>query len=549
MSLKAESLPPIPEETRRVAQAAYPKGSLVMRMREQLGAIFTDTDFAGLFAKRGQPAEAPWRLALVTIWQHLENLTDRQAADAVRGRLDWKYALSLPLEDAGFDHSVLTEFRARLVNHGAEEMLLERVLAVCQKQGWLSRGGTQRTDSTHVLAAVRALSHLEKVGETLRAALNDLAQVAPDWLRQQSSPDWFDRYSHRVENYRLPKGEQARRDMAEVIGADGQQLLAVLQRADAPPQTQHLASVEVLRQVWAQHYRLSEGKLYWQAPLPLPDRAVIASPYDADARVGKKRETQWTGYKVHVTETCDPEAAVHLIIGVETTPAPVSDVERTPAVHEQMQQRDLAPAVHLVDSGYVSAAVLLSGRKQGIEVVGPVAADSSWQAHAKQGYALSDFTIEWEQEQARCPQGQVSQRWHVSHADGHEQLVITFARSTCLACPMHAQCSQRQDKGRQLRIQPPAAQQALEQRRQEQTTPTFQRQYAQRAGIEGTLAHGVRAMGLRRSRYRGLPKTHVQHVAIACAINLVRIDALCLASPRAGTRRSPFAQLRDDIAA
>jgi len=143
------------------------------------------------------------RLALVTVLQYAENLTDRQAADAVRERIDWKYSLGLELTDPGFDFSLLSEFRLRLVDEGAGTLLLDRLLEVCKQQGWLKAGGKQRTDSTHVLARVRSLSNLECVGETLRAALDDLAALAPDWLVSQISPDWFERYSHRAENYRL----------------------------------------------------------------------------------------------------------------------------------------------------------------------------------------------------------------------------------------------------------------------------------------------------------------------------------------------------------
>jgi transposase len=155
-----------------------------MHLRDALGSIYQDADFAHLFPKRGRAAEAPWRLALVTILQALENLSDRQAAEIVRGRLDWKYALSLPLDDEGFDASILTDFRQRLLEHGVQDLLLEPILRVCREHGWLKAGGKQRSDSTFVLANVRRLSSLESVGESLRATLNELGEVAPDWVRQ-----------------------------------------------------------------------------------------------------------------------------------------------------------------------------------------------------------------------------------------------------------------------------------------------------------------------------------------------------------------------------
>ncbi|MFL5705289.1 MAG: transposase [Ktedonobacteraceae bacterium] len=217
MSMYPRELGTIPEETARVARAACPKGTLAMRLRDALAELYQDEHFAALYPVEGQPAYAPWRLALVTALQYAEGLTDRQAADAVRERIDWKYSLGLELTDPGFDFSLLAEFRRRLVEEDVETLLLDRLLEVCKQRGWLKAGGKQRTDSTHVLARVRSLSNLECVGETLRAVLDDLAALAPEWLVQQISLDWFERYSHRVENYRLPKVESQRTALAQRV--------------------------------------------------------------------------------------------------------------------------------------------------------------------------------------------------------------------------------------------------------------------------------------------------------------------------------------------
>src|SRR6266571_1140105 len=229
MSLKSMSIPPVPAETARVARAVFPRGNALMQLRDTLGTIYTDEQFADLFPSHGQPAEAPWRLALVTMFQFMEHLTDRQAADAVRSRLDWKYALSLELTDPGFDHTVLSEFRTRLVAQTAEERFLEAVIDLCKERGWLKARGRQRTDSTHILAKVRALNRAECVVETLRHALNVLAVVAPDWLRSQVQPDWLERYGHRAEEYRLPNGEEKRQQLLHQVGQDGWGLLAAIE--------------------------------------------------------------------------------------------------------------------------------------------------------------------------------------------------------------------------------------------------------------------------------------------------------------------------------
>jgi transposase len=157
MCLKPQAIPDVPLEMVRVVRAVFPKGNIYIHLRDNLGAIYQDELFEDLYPDRGQPAYAPWRLALITVFQIMENLTDRQAADAVRSRLDWKYALSLELTDPGFDHSVLSEFRTRLVALTAEERFLEAVRDLCKERGWFKVRGHQRTDSTHVLGQQFAL--------------------------------------------------------------------------------------------------------------------------------------------------------------------------------------------------------------------------------------------------------------------------------------------------------------------------------------------------------------------------------------------------------
>src|SRR5918997_2701340 len=210
MSLKPHVIQPVPEETARVARAAFPHGSPYLTCRDALGAIFQDEDFAALFPAWGQPGLPPWRLALITIMQFREILSDRQAAEAVRARIDWKYLLGLELTDPGFDFSVLSEFRDRLLAGRAEALLLDKLLERCRALGLLKARGQQRTDATHVLAAIRLLNRLELVAETLRAALNDLATVAPDWLRGVAPEAWYERYARRIEDARLPRTAPAR---------------------------------------------------------------------------------------------------------------------------------------------------------------------------------------------------------------------------------------------------------------------------------------------------------------------------------------------------
>src|SRR5512132_2062839 len=253
MSLRPQPIGSIPEQTARVAHAAFPKGHPYLTLRDHLGTIFQDEDFAALFPAWGQPGLPPWRLALVTILQFRESLADRQAAEAVRARIDWKYLLGLELTDPGFDFSVLSEFRDRLLTGSAEDLLLDQRRERCRTLGLLKAHGQQRMDSTHVLAVIRVLSRLELVAETLRAALNDLATVAPDWLRDVAPLAWYERYGKRIEDARLPRDKAAREAYAQMVGEDGFTLLDALEAPDVPEAVRQAPSITTLRRAWQRH--------------------------------------------------------------------------------------------------------------------------------------------------------------------------------------------------------------------------------------------------------------------------------------------------------
>lgn len=256
------------------------------------------------------------------------------------------YLLGLELTDPGFDATVLCEFRKRLVQRGGENRLLEVMLTLFKEHGWLNERQPQRTDSTHVLAKVRAINRLMCVGETMRFALNSLAVIAGDWLLEHCEPEWLDRYGHRIEEAHLPHHQTERQAFAEVIGRDGSTRLPAIFASDAPALIRALPAVEILRQVWIQNYCRVDGQIQWRGNNDVPPATLfINSPYDHEARYGKKWETRWTGYKVHLTETCEQDSP-HLITHVATTTAPTTDERLTETIHEELQQANLLPSQH-----------------------------------------------------------------------------------------------------------------------------------------------------------------------------------------------------------
>ncbi len=552
MSLSLHELEPIPEATRRLIEKACPKGTPATRLRDALGAIYHDEDFADLFPKRGRPAEAPWRLALVTVLQGMENLTDRQAAAAVCLRLDWKYALSLAPEDEGFDYSILSDFRERLISQHAEERLLEPILQVCRAKGWLKAGGKQRTDSTHVLAAVRTLSSIESVGQTLRATLNELAEVDPDWLVSVITPGWFDRYVHRVELARLPKAGSQREAWVKQLGQDVLHLLEVGQRQGTPAPVRQASGWPLLQQVWQQHYEGVNQQVRWRDGPAVSSHERVVSPSDTEARCSRKRELSWFGFKVHFTETCDEDEQIpHVITQVTTTLSTTSDEAMLSPILDDL--RELAPGEHLVDMGYTSGEELAKQADLGTQILGPVGPTPGWQAQHHGGFAPADFALDWEHEQAICPQGEHSLTWKQAQEGNRASIKIQFATATCRECPVRELCT-HSSRGRSLTVLPKAAQQARHERLAEQFTPDFQQRYARRAGVEATISAAVRTTGLRRCPSRGLAKAHLHHVSIASAINLVRLDSSLLQLAQGKPVRSPrplspFARLKEPACA
>jgi transposase len=565
------------------ARAAAPP--LAVLIRDRLGQWMRDEDFAAAFGARGKPGWSPSRLALVCVLQRAEKLTDRQAADAVRMRLDWKYLLGLGPGDPGFDHSVLTGFRARVAGAGLEQVALDALLAKLAESGLVKAGGKQRTDSTHVVAAVADLHRLQLAGESVRAALEALASAHPDWLGQRVCvSDFARRYGTPVTSWHAPASKAEQDELAIAYARDGYALLEAVYHGSAPPWLREIPAADVLRRVLLQNYTrviTQDGqeviKRREKEPegdgLP-PGQSRIASPYDTDARWGCKRGTWWLGYKLHVTETCDdpppcscrqdhaapqPAAGHHkgcarlvfpnLITNVATTDAAVPDSQMTAVIHDQLAGKKLTPGRDYLDSGYLSAALMVSEHtRHGIALTGPLLADTSAQARAGTGYARADFTTDYDTATVTCPQGRTASSWNPCTRRGREVIVVAFSRTDCGPCPARTQCTTSAQRRRTLTIPPRDLEQALATARAAEHTTSFRADYARRAGVEGTM-HQATSHGARRARYRGLPRTRLDHAFMAVALNLIRMEAYWTATPLDRQRTSHLARLELSLAA
>ncbi|MBZ9716170.1 IS1182 family transposase [Deinococcus multiflagellatus] len=530
-----------------MARAAFRKGNLYLRIRDELGALFQDSDFETMFSTTGRPGVAPWRLALVTVFQFLEDLPDRQAADAVRSRLDWKYALGLELTDSGFDFSLLSDFRARLMDHEQEGLLLDILVQKGIAQGWIKVRGKQRTDSTHVIGAVRRLTRLELLGETMRAAMNELAKADPDWLRPLLTASLVKRYGHRIEEGRLPRGEAKREQYAADIGQEGFALLEQLDQEKAA-HLRELPAVQTLRLIWSQQFLCDvEGKalrwVAWTDAIAASERP--ASPYDPDTRWATKGETKWHGYRVHLSETCEPDQP-ELITHVHLAPAPQHDSQALPDIHTGLIGHGMTPADHLVDSGYMSAGLLTSSQKQGIALIGPPRQRHNWQERTEGAFTHRDFRIDWERHDVLCPQGFLNKSWvETVDAVGTPVVLVQFRRRTCERCEVRARCTKadRNKGGRNLLLRRAPEFHALQAARDAHQNGEHALLYALRSGIEATMSQSVRRCDLRHARYRGHAAMRLQALGTAAALNLLRLDGWRQGIPRGKTRVARFVKL------
>lgn len=355
-------------------------------------------------------------------------------------------------------------------------------------------------------------------------------------------------HARRAEETRLPKGQQAREALALVIGADGDALLRAAYAPHAPAWLRHVPAVETLRRVWVQNFYKERDTLSWRTDSHgIPASAdFVSSPYDPDAHDARKNTTQWVGDKIHVTETCD-EDLPRLITDVQSVSGPRADGAATPTIHARLQDKGLLPAVHLVDTGYLDGPLLAeSQREYGVELYGPIRPDLHWQAKAGEGFDAAPFRIDWEREQATCPQGHTSISWSPAIDNRTNKVIkITFSTKDCGCCPHRTRCihSIKKYQRRTITIRPKDAYEALVAGRARENSAEFVATYAQRAGIEGTLSRGIRRCRMRRTRYNGLPRVHLAHVLTAVALNVLRLGEWFTDTPRAKTRRSPYARL------
>ncbi len=513
MSLQRPLCRFVPDDTAQLCQPLMQAGSPYRLIGDSYDEFVPYEDkFAVMYKDTGRGAVSPVLLSLVTVLQMLENVADRTAADYVVMRLDWKYALHLPLSYAGFHFSVLSDFRQRLMEHGKERLVFDYLVEQCLKLGFIKHRGKVRTDSTHILAVVERLQQVDLVTESLRIALKASHEAGPVWVERTLPAVFREQYQQPLNTYGMGDDETKRQLLQ--AGRDGFWFLGQIDQS-APKEVRKLAAVATLRAVLSQQF--PGGPDAPPAQRRPTGSEVIESPHEPEARFATKRGQSHIGYKMQVTETYD-DALPHMIVDMEPTSALANDSPELPNIQDRLQERQIVPSEQQTDQAYMSGENMARSAKQGIELMGVPLADTQGPA----GFRQADFEIDEAAQQARCPAGQASVVWSERPTDEGvpAQIYVRFSAQACQACPHFGVCT-TSVQGRSLTLHP--YRHLLMERRAEAETEAFKERLHPRAGSEGTISELVRAHGMRQARYRGASKQRLQAYFTAAAANLKRL--------------------------
>jgi transposase len=513
MCIKIQSPWVMPEETGRIGKVLLRENDPYRLIGDRLFEKWKEEEFADLYSSEVKPGYSPVILAFVSVFQFMERLADRQAAQALRMRLDWKYALHLPLEDAGFDFSILSEFRDRLIEGQAEQRVFEKLVEEIRAIGLIKERGKQRSDSIAMLVKVRRLSRIEMVVETLRLAVVAVVEAHREWCEEIIPPSWEDRYGERFVRQRY--SEQEWKEYETNIGDDGMWLLKRLTDGGAPAELQDLPAVQVLGTVWAQQFRAAQGQMVYKDLKKYDGQTQIQNPHDPEARYSRKRKFEWLGDKVQVTETED-EGYPHIITDMLATNSNQTDYEELRLIQDRLIECQCKPGEHYVDAGYLSGPNLAHSRDLEIDLIGPLSEVVTPQDLLPDGITQAQFQMDPERKIATCPQG---------HQAQNPSLIVNtwsfhFPQTVCAACPFHARCCTGKG-GRTVGMN--IHYDLVQTARLRQKTEAFKKDYHQhRSGVEGSLSALVRGQGMRVSRYIGQKKRNLQASFTGCAANLMR---------------------------
>lgn len=500
----------IPEDTGTWGENHLESDNPYRIIGEQLFSFISYDELASIYSDIGRPSINPVILSLVTVFQFLEDVPDRVAALWVKIRLDWKYALHLPLHDTGFHYSDLCNFRKRLAENGKESLIFEHLLEKIKSLGFLKKRKHQRTDSTHVLAKIRRLSRLENLSEGLRVALRAIYKADRTFYETRIPVLYTEHWSKPLSDYQMT--DEERRQGLQRVGQDIHWLLSFLKTNKES--FLRLPQLEVLQTLFSQHFTIQSQKVSLKKEATA-GKERIQTPHDPEARYSKKRGKSWTGGKVHITETANEKGEVNFITDITTTKACERDSETLSQIQGNLEKRKLKPEQQFVDKAYITGDNLADSQENDIRLMGEAS-----ELDNKGLYTADEFSIDYDSQTVTCPANVTSWAWHEIETGKHKgDIQISFGQQ-CQDCSLKDKCT-KSKRGRILRLH--GHYQLLKERREECKAESFKEAMKRRPPIEGTISEMVRSHGLRRNRYRGLAKNHLQNLMIGTAVNLKRL--------------------------
>ena len=471
-------------------------------------------------ANNGRPAEEPVRMLAALILQFMERMPDRQAAEACSFDLRWKLALGMETGEAAFHPTSLVKFRERLLEHGLEQLGFDAVLEQMSEAGYLAKRTRQRLDSTHIIGLVSHMSRLDCVRETLRLALEELAQIEK-LPRPETWELWWERYVESSIDYKS-SGDIIRAKMRQA-GLDTREILNWIK--GLPSKTGFMEEVRILRRVFEENFEVSaEGAVEKRRAQPT---GAVHNPHNPDAQWSCKSTIKingWVGHKVQVAETVEPEPrktgepTKGVLTSIITQYAPESDKAGMAAILKEQERLGIEkPETLYADTAYVSGPSIAKAGAEGRELMGPAPGSPNCGGV----YTAEAFTVDVERRHAICPAGKSStQCAHIKEAKTGKSTYRFEWCGYCRSCTLKLKCLHKADRHRMLRVSEHHT--ILQARRQLMNTEEFKKDMRHRNGIEGTQSELVRGYGLRHARYRGHRKVRLQNYLIGAACNIKR---------------------------
>ena len=513
------SLPKEKEESlysAHIVMKDFLKPSDPMQMfSKELFPIFNDESFEDCYSDVGRNGRSPSFLAMVTLLQWKESLSDDETVKAVNTRLDWKIALHLEVAAKDiFEASTLCVFRKRLIENDKMCIIFDTLLNQIKKKGFIRDHAKQRIDATHVVKHLNRISTTDLLYRAVKWVVIEIGKADPEYYNKIIPDDIQERYSKDFSSFGLSKEKRGDRQ-AEIV-EDGFRIKRIIQ--DNPAETlKELKQLVIMETIFSENViiRIKEvgDKEFIEVEEIVTPKQTIFTPDDPTLKLGKKGKTSWVGEKWHVVETAE-KGEVNFIVGMIQQAANENDNKILPKLKEMNDEMGLKPDKTYADTNYISRTAIMEFEERGERLMGYVQKDTSAKP---EGFKLEDFKIDMDTLTAICPKGIKSEK-HIKNGGSNHSII--FPKNECMVCSFFKDCVTGKQKKRVLVVGKGYG--YFRKRRDEQKTAEFKSEMSVRAQVEGTISESVRFHGLRKIKYKGTEGRQFQYLMTGAAVNFKR---------------------------